>query len=331
MLKALGHVRDIIAPALQGMDITRQTEIDLLMIELDGTPNKSRLGANAILGVSMACARAASISCGLPLYAYLGGSNAVRIPVPLMNVLNGGKYAYNSWDFQEFMIAPIGAPCFAETIRYRSETFHALKKILKKKELATSVGDEGGFAPNLGSNEKACEVILEATNAAGYEPGKDIALALDPAASSFFADGAYHLSKSGQETKSTYEVINLWQKWLDTYPIVLLEDGRDENDWQEFAQLTARIGHKAQIHWRRSLCDQHPVHRTRDQGKSQQRGALQTEPDRHRDGNNPCCSDVPQGRLEFPHVPPFRRDGGFLSGRFLRGHGRRAWRIIHVS
>lgn len=247
VLKAVGHVQDIIAPALQGMDVTRQAEIDLRMIELDGTPNKSRLGANAILGVSMACARAAAISCGLPLYAYLGGSNAVRIPVPMMNVLNGGKHADNSVDFQEFMIAPIGAPCFAEAIRYGSETFHALKKILKKKGLATSVGDEGGFAPNLGSNEEACEVILEAITAAGYEPGKDISLALDPAASSFFADGAYHLSKSGQGSKTTSDMIDLWQKWLDTYPIVLLEDGLDENDWQGFAQLTARIGHHAQI------------------------------------------------------------------------------------
>lgn len=247
VLKAVGNVRDVIAPALKGMDVTRQAGVDRMMIELDGTPNKSRLGANAILGVSMACARAAATACGLPLYAYLGGSNAVRVPVPMMNVLNGGKHADNSVDFQEFMIAPIGAPCFAEAIRYGSETFHALKKILKKKGMATSVGDEGGFAPNLGSNEEACEVILEAIEAAGYKPGKDIALALDPAASSFFEGGAYRLNKSGQGVKTTAEMVELWQKWLDTYPIVLLEDGLDENDWAGFSALTARIGDRIQI------------------------------------------------------------------------------------
>ncbi|MDY0226114.1 MAG: phosphopyruvate hydratase [Desulfomicrobium apsheronum] len=247
VLKAVGNVREIIAPALKGMDVTRQAEIDRLMIALDGTPNKSKLGANAILGVSMACARAAATACVLPLYAYLGGSNAVRVPVPMMNVLNGGKHADNSVDFQEFMIAPIGAPCFAEALRYGSETFHALKKILKKKGMATSVGDEGGFAPNLGSNEEACEVILEAMEAAGYTPGKDIALALDPAASSFFAEGAYHLTKSGQGTKSTADMISLWQKWVDTYPIVLLEDGLDENDWSGFSDLTAKLGGRIQI------------------------------------------------------------------------------------
>jgi enolase len=247
VLKAVGNVREVIAPALKGMDATRQAEIDRLMIALDGTPNKSKLGANAILGVSMACARAAATACGLPLYAYLGGSNAVRVPVPMMNVLNGGKHADNSVDFQEFMIAPIGAPCFAEAIRYGSETFHALKKILKKKGMATSVGDEGGFAPNLGSNEEACEVILEAMDAAGYTPGKDIALALDPAASSFFAEGAYHLTKSGQGTKSTADMISLWQKWVATYPIVLLEDGLDENDWSGFTDLTTKLGDRIQI------------------------------------------------------------------------------------
>ena len=247
VLKAVGNVREVIAPALKGMDVTRQAEIDRLMIALDGTPNKSKLGANAILGVSMACARAAATACGLPLYAYLGGSNAVRVPVPMMNVLNGGKHADNSVDFQEFMIAPIGAPCFAEALRYGSETFHALKKILKKKGMATSVGDEGGFAPNLGSNEEACEVILEAMEAAGYTPGKDIALALDPAASSFFAEGAYHLTKSGQGTKSTADMISLWQKWVDTYPIVLLEDGLDENDWSGFTDLTAKLGDRIQL------------------------------------------------------------------------------------
>ncbi len=245
--KAVANVRDVIAPALAGMDVARQAEIDRLMIELDGTPNKSKLGANAILGVSMACARAGAAACGLPLYAYLGGSNAVRVPVPMMNVLNGGKHADNSVDFQEFMIAPVGAPCFAEAIRYGAETFHALKAILKKKGLATSVGDEGGFAPNLGSNEEACEIILEAISAAGYTPGKDVALALDPAASSFFENGAYNLKKSGQGIKTSHELIDLWRSWVEKYPIILLEDGLDENDWQGFAALTKVLGDRIQI------------------------------------------------------------------------------------
>jgi enolase len=247
VLKAVANVRDSIAPIILGMDVTRQAEIDRLMIELDGTPNKAKLGANSILGVSMACARAAAISCELPLYAYLGGSNAVRVPVPMMNVLNGGKHADNSVDFQEFMIAPIGAPCFAEALRYGSETFHALKTILKKKGLATSVGDEGGFAPNLGSNEEACEMILEAIEAAGYAPGKDVALALDPAASSFFENGVYNLKKSGQGIKNSAEMIALWKSWVAKYPIILLEDGLAEDDWVGFADLTLELGGSIQI------------------------------------------------------------------------------------
>ncbi len=247
VLKAVANVRETLAPALVGMDCTRQAEIDRLMIELDGTPTKAKLGANAILGVSMAVARAAAQACDLPLYAYLGGSGAVRVPVPMMNVLNGGKHADNSVDFQEFMIAPIGAPCFAEALRYGSETFHALKGILKKKGLATSVGDEGGFAPNLGSNEEACEVILEAIEKAGYTPGKDVALALDPAASSFCEGGSYNLRKSGQGVKSSAEMVALWKVWVDKYPIVLLEDGLDENDWAGFAALTKVLGERIQI------------------------------------------------------------------------------------
>ncbi|GAB7078920.1 phosphopyruvate hydratase [Megalodesulfovibrio paquesii] len=245
--KAVANVETVIAPALAGKDVTRQKEIDQIMLELDGTTNKSNLGANAILGVSMACARAAAASTGRPLYAYLGGTGAVRVPVPMMNVLNGGKHADNSVDFQEFMIAPIGAPCFAEALRYGSETFHALKKILKKKGLTTSVGDEGGFAPNLESNEAACEIILEAIEAAGYVPGKDVALALDPAATSFAENGAYNLSKSGQGVKTSAEMVALWRAWVEKYPIVLLEDGLEENDWAGFAALTAALGDRIQI------------------------------------------------------------------------------------
>jgi len=245
--KAVANVNDIIAPKLIGMNPEFQAEIDNLMIELDGTSNKANLGANAILGVSMAVARAAAISCNLPLYAYLGGPGAVRIPVPMMNILNGGKHADNSVDFQEFMIMPVGAPSFAEALRYSSEVFFILKKILQKKGYATSVGDEGGFAPNLKSNDEACEVILEAIETAGYKPGKDVAIALDPAASSFFEGGNYNLSKSGQGKKTSTEMTNLYKKWVDKYPIVSIEDGLAENDWDGFREHMAVLGDKIQI------------------------------------------------------------------------------------
>ncbi len=247
VLKAVANVTDIIAPKLIGQEPNRQAEIDQLMLDLDGTPNKAKLGANAILGVSMAVARAAAIDAGLPLYAYLGGAAAKRIPVPMMNILNGGKHADNSVDFQEFMVMPVGAPSFREALRYGAETFHALSKILKKKGYATSVGDEGGFAPNLKSNEEACELIVEAIKSAGYEPGKDVAIALDPAASSFYSEGAYRLTKSGQGDKSSAEMIALYGRWLDAFPIVSIEDGLDENDWQGFAAQTAEQGGRIQI------------------------------------------------------------------------------------
>mgnify|MGYP003586788511 CR=1 FL=1 len=247
VLKAVANVNKIIAPKLAGMDPSRQEEIDRRMLELDGTPNKAQLGANAILGVSMAVARATAEAAGMPLYAYLGGKKAVRLPVPMMNILNGGKHADNSVDFQEFMAMPIGAPTFAEALRYGAETFHALKKILAKKGYATSVGDEGGFAPNLKSNEEACDVIVEAIEAAGYKPGKDIAIALDPAASSFFENGAYSLAKSGQGKKTTAQMVELWKKWTKRYPIVSIEDGLNENDWAGFRSLTAAVGKKIQI------------------------------------------------------------------------------------
>ncbi len=247
VLRAVGNVNGIIAPRLVGMDPTRQEEIDRLMIDLDGTPNKGRLGANAILGVSMAVARAAAGSLGLPLYEYLGGGDAVRIPVPMMNILNGGKHADNSVDLQEFMVMPIGAPSFAEALRYGAETFHALKKILSAKGYATSVGDEGGFAPDLGSNDEACEVIIEAIEAAGYSPGKDVALALDPAASSFYENGVYVLSKSGQGRKTSAEMTALYGEWIEKYHIVSIEDGLDENDWDGFRQQTGLLGKKIQV------------------------------------------------------------------------------------
>jgi len=247
VLKAVANVNDVIAPAVCGMGPARQAEIDHTMIDLDGTPNKAKLGANAILGVSMAVARAAAIDAGLPLYAYLGGTGAFRLPVPMMNILNGGKHADNSVDLQEFMVMPVGAPNFAEALRYGAETFHALKKILAKKGYATSVGDEGGFAPNLKSNDEACEVIVEAIKAAGYKPGADVAIALDPAASSFYEDGTYNLAKSGQGRKTSAEMTALYKNWIDAYPIVSIEDGLAENDWEGFREHTAELGARIQI------------------------------------------------------------------------------------
>ncbi len=247
VLKAVDNVNKLLAPQLTGMEPSRQAEIDYRMLELDGTPNKAKLGANAILGVSMAVARAASLAAGLPLYAYLGGPGAVILPVPMMNILNGGKHADNSVDFQEYMAMPIGAPTFVEALRYGAETFHALKAILHQKKLATSVGDEGGFAPNLESNEQAIEVIPEAIAAAGFKPGKDVAIAIDPASSSFFENGEYVLAKSGQGKKSSDEMIALYAAWAKKYPIVSIEDGLAENDWAGFARQTAAMGDQVQI------------------------------------------------------------------------------------
>ena len=247
VLKAVANVNEIIAPVLIDMDPAHQAEIDRLMILLDGTQNKQRLGANAIVSVSMAVARVAALAAGLPLYAYMGGFGALRIPIPMMNILNGGKHADNSVDFQEFMIMPIGAPNFAEALRYGAQTFHALKDILSKKGYSTNVGDEGGFAPDLKSNDEACEVIIEAIEAAGFKPGKDIAIALDPAASSFFKNGVYNLAKSGQGKKTSDEMVAFYTTWVGKYPIVSIEDGLAESDWEGFRRQTASQGDKIQI------------------------------------------------------------------------------------
>jgi enolase len=247
VLKAVDNVNRIIAPEVIGKNAASQTEIDRLMIALDGTPNKGKLGANAILGVSTAVAKSAAISAGVPLYVYLGGAGAVRIPVPMMNILNGGKHADNSVDFQEFMVMPVGAPNFTEALRYGAETFHALKAILKKKGYATAVGDEGGFAPNLKSNDEACDVIVEAIKTAGYKPGKDVAIALDPAASSFYENKKYVLSKSGQGTKTSSEMTELYKTWIEKYPILSIEDGLAEDDWAGFKEHTKRLGDRIQI------------------------------------------------------------------------------------
>jgi len=247
VLRAVANVNEQIGPQVVGMDPIMQGEIDRMMIEMDGTPNKSKFGANAILGVSLAVAKAAAEASRLPLYSYLGGPGALRIPVPQMNILNGGKHADNSVDLQEFMVMPIGAPSFTEALRFGAETFHALKTILKKKGYSTNVGDEGGFAPNLKSNEEACETIVEAIDRAGYIPGRDIAIALDPAASSFYENGVYNLAKSGGGTKTSSEMTELYRQWSEKYPIVSIEDGLDENDWDGFREHTRVLGDKIQI------------------------------------------------------------------------------------
>jgi len=247
VLKAAQNVNEAIAKATVGADPSRQQEIDRRMIELDGTPNKSALGANAVLGVSMAVARAAAAAARVPLYAYLGGPEATRLPVPMMNILNGGKHADNSLDLQEFMVVPVGAPTFSEALRWGAETFHSLKRILRQKGYATGVGDEGGFAPNLKNNEEACEVIVSAIEAAGYVPGKQIAIALDPAASSFYEGGVYNLERSGQGKRSSDELIQLYAAWVDKYPIISIEDGLAEDDWSGFRAQTATLGGRIQI------------------------------------------------------------------------------------
>ena len=247
--KAAQHINGEIATAIKGIDATRQAEIDRKMIQLDGTPNKGRLGANAILAVSMAVARAAATSKKMPLYRFLGGDSAHLLPVPMMNILNGGAHADNSVDFQEFMIAPFGAPNFAEALRMGAEVFHTLKSVLKKKGYSTAVGDEGGFAPNLKSNDEAPETILEAITQAGYRPGTDIGLALDPAASEFFDSnkGKYVFKKSDKSERSSEQMIEFWSNWVRQYPILSIEDGMAEDDWKGWKLLTDTMGKKIQL------------------------------------------------------------------------------------
>ena len=245
--KAVGNINTSIRAAIVGLDASDQRAVDAAMLALDGTPNKAKLGANAILAVSMAAARAAAAAHGLPLYRYLGGSNARVLPVPCMNVLNGGRHADNTVDFQEFMIAPHNAPSFAEAIRKGMETFHALKQVLHAKSYSTAVGDEGGFAPNLKSNDEAVELILEAIVKAGYKPGEDISICLDPAASEMWDDGKYVLFKSTKKAITSRELIGIWESWVKQYPIVLLEDGMGENDWKGWKDLTDALGSRIEL------------------------------------------------------------------------------------
>lgn len=250
VLKAVENVNEKIADELIDFDAVDQAAVDNLLCQLDGTPNKSELGANAILGVSLACAKAAAQTLGLSLYKYIGGVNARTLPVPMMNILNGGKHADNNVDFQEFMIMPVGAPNFAEALRMGAETFHSLKSVLKKKGYNTAVGDEGGFAPNLKSNEEALEVILEAIEKAGYKSGKDICMALDPAASEFFIKekNVYHFFKSAPDKEIPIEkMVDFWADWTKQYPIISIEDGLAEDDWDGWKIITDKLGSKIQL------------------------------------------------------------------------------------
>ena len=244
---AVGNVADTIAPALLGMDAYDQVEIDRTMIDLDGTSNKSKLGANAMLAVSLATARAAAAEAGLPLYRYLGGPYATLLPVPLMNILNGGAHAANNVDLQEFMVAPVGFDTFNEALRAGVEIFHALRKVLAARKKSTSVGDEGGFAPDLATNEEALEVILHAIEKAGYSAGDDVVLALDAAASELYRDGGYIFHKSSGERRSSSDMVAFWKKWVEKYPIASIEDGLDENDWAGWRELTDAIGDNVQL------------------------------------------------------------------------------------
>jgi enolase len=246
VLKAVENVNSIISQEIVGMDATDQVAVDQTLIELDGTPNKAKLGANAILGVSIACAKAAAMAVGLPLYRYIGGIGACELPVPMMNILNGGKHADNNVDIQEFMVMPVGAESFSHGLRMCSEIFHTLKKVLQEKGLNTSVGDEGGFAPNLTSNEAALEVIIEAIIKAGYKPGEDVFLALDIAATELFKDGKYHLYGEGLE-KTSEEMVDFYEELTNKYPIISIEDGLSEEDWDGWKIMTSRLGKRIQI------------------------------------------------------------------------------------
>jgi len=246
VLKAVENVEKVIAPKIKGMCALDQRAVDRVLLELDGTPSKSKLGANAILGVSLAVAWAAADFLGLPLYRYLGGLNACTIPVPFMNILNGGKHAHDSTDLQEFMIVPAGAPCFAEALRWGAEIYHSLKKVLASRGYSTNVGDEGGFAPSLKANEEAVELVLEAIQKAGYKPGEEVFLAIDSAASEFYEDGRYVLRKEGR-TLSSEEMVEFYASWVEKYPIISIEDGLSEDDWEGWKFLARRLGDKIQL------------------------------------------------------------------------------------
>ena len=247
VLKAVENVNDIIYPELIGLSVYEQNLIDKIMLELDGTSNKGKLGANAILGVSLAVAKAAAQEANLPLYRYIGGTNANTLPVPMMNILNGGSHADNSIDFQEFMVMPAKADTFSDALRMGVEVFHNLKKVLKSKGYSTNVGDEGGFAPNIKSNEEAIEIVIQAIEKAGYKPGEEIFIAMDAAASEFYENGVYHFKKSDGRKLSSAEMAGYWADWVSKYPIISIEDGMDEDDWDGWKATTESIGSKCQL------------------------------------------------------------------------------------
>jgi len=313
--KAVDHVNDTIAPELIGLDATDQIGIDELMVELDGTENKSRLGANAILGVSLAVCKAAAEAVGLPLYQYIGGVGARTLPVPMMNILNGGKHADNNVDLQEFMVMPIGAESFAEALRMGTEVFHSLAKVLKKQGLNTSVGDEGGFAPNLASNEDALKAIVQAIEGAGYSPGDQVRIALDPAASSFYDESKQRYVLAGEKRELTgEEMIGFYADLCDRYPVISIEDGLAENDWETWTKLCARLGARVQI-----VGDDLTVTNVKYLRRAIQEKAI-----------NSILIKVNQigpPRLHQPHdgrrQPPLRRDGRHHDRRHRGRHQRR--------
>ncbi|GAB3581924.1 phosphopyruvate hydratase [Hymenobacter daeguensis] len=247
VLKAVENVNSRIAEELVGFSVYEQALLDKIMLEMDGTPNKANLGANAILGVSLAAARAAAQDAGMPLYRYIGGVGASTLPVPMMNILNGGSHADNSIDFQEFMIMPTGASSFSEALRWGTEIFHHLKNVLKKQGFSTNVGDEGGFAPNIKSNEDAIKIVLQAIETAGYRPGEDVFIAMDAAVSEFYEDGVYHFKKSTGDKLTSSQMVDYWADWVKKYPIISLEDGMDEDDWTGWKALTERVGKQTQL------------------------------------------------------------------------------------
>jgi enolase len=308
VLRAVEHIDREIAPALRGRDAAAQAEIDRQMIELDGTVNKSRLGANAILAVSMALARVVADVRRLPLYRSLGGDNASLLPLPLMNILNGGVHADNNVDFQEFMIVPWGAETFADSLRMGVETFHHLKKVLSKKGYATAVGDEGGFAPNLRSNTEALDQILEAIHAAGYKPGEQIALALDPASTEFYEDGKYVFKKSDKSKRNSEQMIEFWADWVRQYPIVSIEDGMAEDDWSGWQLMTRQLGSKIQL-----VGDDLFVTNPKRLQKGideKTANAILTDRDADRDARNYRAR--PAERLQQRDFPPVGRNRGLL-------------------
>ncbi|MDB5236811.1 MAG: eno [Hymenobacter sp.] len=247
VLKAVDNVNSRIAEELVGFSVYEQALLDKIMLEMDGTSNKANLGANAILGVSLAAARAAALDANMPLYRYVGGVGATTLPVPMMNILNGGSHADNSIDFQEFMIMPTGASSFSEALRWGTEIFHHLKNVLKKQGFSTNVGDEGGFAPNIKSNEEAIQIVLQAIETAGYRPGEDVFIAMDAAVSEFYEDGVYHFKKSTGDKLTSSQMVDYWADWVKKYPIISLEDGMDEDDWKGWKALTERVGKQTQL------------------------------------------------------------------------------------